>query len=390
MDLYNQKASFEVVIGNGFLSSHDIQNLEVGDFVSVNRLLNEPYPIYYNQTFIYSCEIVVLNEHYGVRISNINQSNFLSTKVQTFQSNDFLPTRIIFDKIHLSLKEISNVSKGTIIYLGKEYNKQEKAKLFLAGFELGEGEIVIVKDRIGLLMTQVYKPIQETASARKSGYVIKSNDLTGIKIFDFKRPDRLSGENIKKLGKIHNDIIKIFNKTFDDNSQFQLLSIKSALFKEIIKEISNNKNFLLLKYHFKTDVKDNEKKDSNIAYIIQEENSRNPLSENYIKMFSRLYSEWQKNDSMNFLISYKNESFFHTIHKRKNIEEIILSPIEDGWKNTFDIHLQFRAKTARVEKAKIVPDEDLVFVVKIGRLNSADEFVIVYPFHTLEPIIHLL
>ena len=76
--------------------------------------------------------------------------------------------------------------------------------------------------------------------------------------------------------------------------------------------------------------------------------------------------------------------------KKKNIEELIVKPIEQGWKQTFDVNLQFKAKTGRIEKAKLVPEEDLVFCVKIGNPKPDEDFLIVYPFHTLEPVIHLL
>ena len=55
MDLFNHKASLEVALGNGYLSTYEITKLGIGDVVFVSRLLNEPYPIYYNQIYFHSC-----------------------------------------------------------------------------------------------------------------------------------------------------------------------------------------------------------------------------------------------------------------------------------------------------------------------------------------------
>jgi flagellar motor switch protein FliN/FliY len=62
---------FSVVLGNSRKSIKDILSLGVGSVVELDKLTDEPLEVYVNSKLIAKGEVVVINENFGIRITNI-------------------------------------------------------------------------------------------------------------------------------------------------------------------------------------------------------------------------------------------------------------------------------------------------------------------------------
>jgi len=60
-----------VEIGHTELEVWKILNLQVGTVIPLDKLVGEPIDVYISERFSASGEVVVVNERYGVRISEI-------------------------------------------------------------------------------------------------------------------------------------------------------------------------------------------------------------------------------------------------------------------------------------------------------------------------------
>ena len=62
---------FSVVLGKSRKTIKDILSLSTGSVVELDKMTDEPLEIYVNGKLIAEGEVVVINESFGIRITNI-------------------------------------------------------------------------------------------------------------------------------------------------------------------------------------------------------------------------------------------------------------------------------------------------------------------------------
>ena len=65
---------FSVVLGRTKRTIKDVLALSSGSVVELNKLADEPLEIYVNGKLIAQGEVVVINENFGIRITNIESA----------------------------------------------------------------------------------------------------------------------------------------------------------------------------------------------------------------------------------------------------------------------------------------------------------------------------
>ncbi len=68
-DFFHKRGTLTVVIGQGWLSSFEIGSLKVGDVVRTGQLAGRPALIRYNGCEMGPCEVVIIGDLFGVRVT---------------------------------------------------------------------------------------------------------------------------------------------------------------------------------------------------------------------------------------------------------------------------------------------------------------------------------
>ena len=69
--LQNIPVTISVEVGRASLKIRDLMRLTQGSVVELDRLAGEPLDLLVNNTLVAQCEVVLVNERYGVRLTSV-------------------------------------------------------------------------------------------------------------------------------------------------------------------------------------------------------------------------------------------------------------------------------------------------------------------------------
>ena len=73
------------------------------------------------------------------------------------------------------------------------------------------------------------------------------------------------------------------------------------------------------------------------------------------------------------------------------MSELIVNPLNNAWKNVGGINFTYSRLEESLEKAKIIPDNDMILMATLSKKDDPDSKChLIYPYIAIEPIIPLL
>ncbi len=397
--ILNKRGVLSVITGNGYLSLYEANNLKKGDIIRVSSTCGKPFNVLYNGNFLCKGEICVIRDRLGFRISGfINDDQYERTPGTMDHIVEMVPVSIRVDEVELSLSELKGLVKGSFIGLEKKYNVKEDVELFVAGFPAACGKLVAIKENFGIKITKVYSNDQKKEiPMRISGNKIKPSDKNyPIQTYNFMRPDKFTWEGMIKIKNIHNVFLDSLKLMMPDMKNYDILEVDQLAFHEIFNKINKNYSYLIIKDLSRPDFQGFkiEKRSERLEqkYFIQNKNSKFPVPKDLIKYMKDIYKGKKKWEFERLLIfAYNKKSIFSKVNTENSIEEFIISPLRNGWKIISDVNYTLQKRADDIEEVKIVPDNDMILIIKIGVKGKPDtESIIIYPYITIEPLLPLL
>jgi flagellar motor switch/type III secretory pathway protein FliN len=402
-DFFNQKGNVRIILGKGYISLYEASNLKEGDVIKVSRYAGQSSLLYFNNEFLCYGDIIVLSDYFGFRVTKFDSEPVRESAGIKDHIVEVLPAEIQLDSIQFSLNELRGITVDSIIGLEKKYDKEKNVELIAAGIHLAAGKLVIIRENLGIKITEIYNQNKLKVGIRTSDFKV-NEDLINfpIKDYDFRQPDKFTWETFVRVKEIHKLFIENLKLAIPDIKNINILSSDQMTFDEIFDHIKGEEysyividadvihpvDFLNTVLH---QYEPSSCNDTDIKYLLFKENSKNPASkdkdlENQARnMFLKILS------SRKMLIVYPQSSPFSKIKDEASINEMILSPLRNSWKSITGINFKLNKRTSEFNEIKIVSLKDMILMLDIGEENNpGSRFTIVYPYITLEPIIGLL
>lgn len=393
-----------VVLGKGHLSLYEITHLKKGDMFIISKQEGEPWSVYYNDHFLCQGEIVVLQNHFGVRISGfINENeniNFTPTGIVE-DIIEMLPISLQLNQVEVSLKELKNISIGSIIELDKMHKQKKAIELIAAGIPVANGKVVIVGENFGIQIDEVYYSEKSDIPIRSSGNRVDP-ELSDkkIHIHDYCRPGKFTWESIQKIQDIHNTFIHTLKLLIPKTKKHKTLRVDQWAYCELWDELKKDHSFIIVETEFRpASLGENPRFNHPLdktkqKWLFQPKNLKNPMSKDLVEKIKFWFldnNNPRKQIFNKIVIASKNKNFLSKLKTRNSITEFLLAPLKNGWKSIVNINFKLHSCTKNFEEAKVVPEMDMILTVTIGDHNNKDsEFIIIYPYIVIEPILPLI
>ncbi len=401
-NIFEQKGTLTVSLGNGYLSAYEVSNLKVGDVVRIDRTAGEDYYAYFNGSFLCFGELMVMNDIFGLfpKISSNGKPKRENFKGMVDDVVEILPTEIRFAQIDISLKELFGVNEGPIISLGKRYGEFGMAELLVAGTPVAKGDVVVIGESFGIQLTETYYHDREELEVRSSEYLVdKDIQHHPVKKYDFKRPDKFSVDQMMSMLKIHNLFLKNLKLIAPTMKGLQVIIIDQLTYKEVLEYVNSDYSVMIAGdvIRGRASALNEEddppllKKYNTEKIIIETDGLDNYLpSETYEKL--KKFKRGRGYPLGNIIIFYNRKGDIAKAFKSDDsIHEFILSPMRSSWKAITNTRLKIISQNDDINEEIPVHPMEMCLLVEIGEdEKSDDKLYIVYPYIYLASILKQL
>lgn len=397
--VFEEKGRFELIIGKGYLSAFEVNELAAGDVVQVSHEAGTPFDVLFNGAYACTGEIIVFGDTFGIRLTHASgEEETAPAPGVTDDVVEILPTRIGLAGIRVSLAEMEGIAAGTLVHLGKKID--EDVELIVAGIPVASGRVVVtsLNERMGLRITKVYGRKADGIGVRVSGFHFDSSAIDfRVKDYDFCRPDKFTKAGVLKTHNVHETFLMNLRAASGEMRNLRVSDVDQLTIREAFEALGPDRRFLLVDVSLDRAggrrVREGKgpsgRKEQ--KYFLAEEGAEIPGGPDRLKSFV----EWMKaggtEQNRKILIAFGAESPFAAFEGEAAVNEILLASLRNGWKNVADVGFKLSRRAAGPEEAKVVPDNDLVLAVKIAGGGDAEKgCTIIYPYAAIEPIIPLL
>ena len=397
-DLFKNQGTVSLNLGYGYLSLYELNNLKEGDVIQTANLAGNPMDVTYDNQFICKAEVVVMSDSFGFRVSGFKKEDLTPEQPGIVDNAvEVIPFTIKLDQIKLDLKELKGISVGSLVGLEKEYGLPATVELYAFNTHVASGEFVVIDENYGIKLTNVSEHSSIDTPIRSSGYKLDTSiNEYSIKGYDFKRPDKFSRVQIMNFKAVQQIFLSNLVLNIPKAKGYEVTDVDQLAFNEIYKVLEKDHSFIVM------DTTDHPNVDRcqlapsmvdnmNIP-VIQIKDSKYPNRPKEIKSW---FESWKKKTKQPFeksiILAYNNKSIFSEVTNEKSIAELIANPVNNAWKNIGGISFKYSRKETSLNKAKIVPDNDMILMAIICKKDDPDsKCYFIYPYITIESVIPLL
>ncbi len=401
-DFFHKKGTLSVVIGQGWLSSFEVGSLKVGDVVRTGQLAGRPAMIRYNGCEMGPCEVVIIGDIFGVRVTGTEP---LGDAVPVPGTRDdlaeLLPTEVVLGSIEVSPEELHGVGRNTIVSLGKPFDESADAELRAAGMPLARGKVVVIEEEMGIRIAEVLARPSARADIRASGFLLDQPGWRKVKVYDFRKPDKFSKAAIIRVAEVH--------RLFDRNLRLRLPALGAGLsnepgpalvdqltFEESLDELAKAGGFeLFAAENLGTRRPDREPAEgSRFAArgraLLEEDGTAHPVTAESRTFIDELASVRDYLNRQPVLIHHRKGTAVSAAMGTPEAREALLSCLRGGWKNLVDLNLRPMPADDPFATKPWIPARDMVIWVSYNGTDGKPALVIVYPYLTIEPLMGIL
>lgn len=396
-ELFETKGTLTVSIGEGFLSSFEAGTLKPGDVVRTTKNAGYPSTLLFNGERMARCEVVVLGDMFGVRITGLEPARDPSAEPGTRDDLvEMLPVAVSLGSIRVSLAELSGVGVHSIVSLGKPCGTP--AHLLVAGMPLADGEVVVIEEEMGLRIMKVLGAGFRDENVRASGYVLDPAGPSRVKIYDFKRPDKFSRNAIMKIAEIHGYFLRNLQARLPAAAACaaQRRSVDQCTYGEAIEALGTAGSYgCVVAENGPVRRSQSRSEGSGLQppgkLLLEEEGTAHPVAASSRAFIERFAGENGIAARSPVLLYHRRSGSWDTLLKGAEAVLVVTSCLRGGWKNVVDLNLRPAPEGDAMLKESPINEREMVVTVAYGGgEKEPPEFCIVYPYFTLEPLMGVL
>jgi flagellar motor switch/type III secretory pathway protein FliN len=401
-DFFNTKGPLTVVIGQGWLSSFEAGSLKVGDVVRTGHLAGRPCTLRFNGCEMAPCEVVVIGDVFGVRVTGTEPLGETVTVPGTRDDlAELLPIEVVLGSIRVSPGELRGVGRNTIISLGLPLSVTEDAELRVVGMPLARGRVVVIGEDMGIRVTRVLTRPFSDADIRASGFLLEAHTSRQVKDYDFTRPDKFTKIAIDNIHDTHCLFLRNLRVRVPEMAAGLAVNpsqplVDQCTFEESQQWIAKAGRFSL----FAAENLGMRRPDreppaagrfaAHGKALLEEEGTAHPLAPETRKFIDELARVRDYVNRQPVLVYVREGSQAHAALDRPDAREALLSCLRGGWKNLVDLNLRPIPADDPFAGKPWIPPRDMVIIVSFDGADGKAEMAIVYPYLTLEPLLGVL
>ena len=165
-DFPNAKAEANIYIGSTTLTLNDIKNIEKEDIIVLdNSNINNMTLVYEDNKIGFK---VSPDPSLIVSFDNDGSKNMSNENTGNIWDNIQVDISAEFDSVKISLGEIKQISEGLVIDIGSIY--ENKVFLKVENKVIADGELVIVNDRYGVKINQIFDENNNSAFSSETEF----------------------------------------------------------------------------------------------------------------------------------------------------------------------------------------------------------------------------
>jgi flagellar motor switch/type III secretory pathway protein FliN len=399
-DFLHTKAVLSVSIGEGWLSSFEAGSLKVGDVVRTGHLAGRPSTLSYNGCEMAPCEIVVIWDMFGVRVTGTEPVGEIVAVPGTRDDlAELLPTEVVLGSIRVSPAELRGVGRNSIISLGVPLSESEDAELRAGGTPLARGKVVVIEEEFGIRVTRVLtRPFAE-ADIRASGFLLDPRSTRRVKDYNFRRPDKFTKIAIDNIRDTHCLFLRNLRVRLPDvglSSDPSPARVDQCTFVEALDELAKVGSFRLFAAENLGMRRPDREPPAAGRFevrgkaLLEEEGTPHPLAPENRQFLEKAENFRDYVNRQPVLIYHREGSAVQALLGRPENRETLLSCLRGGWKNLVDLNLRPIPADDPFAEKPWIPPQDMVIIVAFNGGDGKAAMVIVYPFLTLEPLLGIL
>jgi flagellar motor switch/type III secretory pathway protein FliN len=401
-DFFHQKGILSVVIGEGWLSSFEAGSLKAGDVVRTGHFAGRPSTLRYNGREMGPCEVVTINDVFGVRVTGTEPVGEVVAVPGTRDDfTELLPTEVVLGSIKVSLAELRGVGRNTIISLGKPWSTSTDAELWAAGIPLAQGKVVAIEEDMGIRITEVMARPFSDPNIRASGFLLSEFTTRRVKDYDFKRPDKFSKIQIDNIYTTHCMFLRNLRIRLPvlaaglSNDRFPA-SVDQCTFEESLQEMAKTGRFGL----FAAENLGRHRPDPAApaegrftvpsTTLLEEEGTAHSVAPDSRKIIDELANMKDYFNRQPVLVYHREGTQVSKALGQSDGGEALLSCLRGGWKNLVDLNLRQMPAGDPFSREPRIDGTEMVVIVTFNDADGKPAMVIVYPLLTLEPLMGVL
>ena len=123
----NQKGMLSLELGTSWISLNEAAALEKGDTIRLNSFTGIPHRLMFNNLFLGSCEIVILDDILGARITDFVRRPERASPGNKSSLTSLIPLAVRIGAASYFLEELEGLIPGSIISLDCPYRERTEA-----------------------------------------------------------------------------------------------------------------------------------------------------------------------------------------------------------------------------------------------------------------------
>jgi flagellar motor switch/type III secretory pathway protein FliN len=395
-DLFRTKGVLTVSVGEGYLSSFEVSTLKKGDIVRTTKIAGSPSSILFNGTPLCPCEVVILGDLFGVRVTEPRWQEPVVPAPRTRDDLiEILPTVASLGTIRMSLAELKTAGPGTIISLGKPFSSDADVELYVAGIPVAKGKTVVMGEEVGMRVTEASPTGFTENNIRSSGYLLDPDSTAvTVKDYDFKRPDKFSKVQIDRMRDVHTLFFRNLKARLPQISPLladQPLPpfVDQLTYGELIDELAASGRYGNVVLENMAQRWAVESPSEHVAALLEEGGTAHPIAADDRAYIERIVREGFPT-RMPIIFSYEDRKELRALFEGAGGREALLACLRGGWKNLVDMRLDGVPVDDPRAQAGAIPRNEMIIVVSVAGRDRTKGMLLIYPFLTLEPYLGIL
>jgi flagellar motor switch/type III secretory pathway protein FliN len=131
--IMNEKGVLSVELGETWLSREEAVSIKAGDIVKLNSFAGDWVRINFNENFLGTGEMVILDNNWGVKINGVIEQYHKQIPRNPRDLTDRLTACVRMASLPISLNELSDLKVGSVIIWTK-MSPQRMVNFLLPGF----------------------------------------------------------------------------------------------------------------------------------------------------------------------------------------------------------------------------------------------------------------
>jgi hypothetical protein len=240
--LFERKGRLSVIAARGWITAWDAARLAPGILLVGDTIAGEGAELLYEGRYMARCEVAILGatrpETCAAIIGGLERPAREEAEPERGDElAELLPFEIEFAEARYSLSELEGAGPGTVVSLDSAYEDGRKSVLRVAGMNAGEGRIVVVGERFGILLDSAVPAGRAPATRRETGaFVADPGAASRAKVYDWKRPDRFTKAALLGLVAMHETALAAMASSFSALAGYRIEGYDQLSWGELARE----------------------------------------------------------------------------------------------------------------------------------------------------------